>query len=182
LPLYRLAAYSSGRDEATARTWRTAAAECAENIRRATVPWAPKKVWSTCQRVRRAGAPAARGDEVARPWYAGERCPPEVGGHAAWRSCRFARSDRDGQELLAARGVVLPAATIRRWCRECGQADANGLRRRRPRPGDTRHRDAAFLGSHRVQHARWRAVDQDGTVRASTGLRKCVPGYDSMGR
>jgi transposase-like protein len=39
--------------------------------------------------------------------------------------------------LLAERGVILTDETVRRWCRTFGQGDANALRRRRPRPGDT---------------------------------------------
>ncbi len=38
------------------------------------------------------------------------------------------------------------------------------LRQRRPRPGDTWHPGAVFIGIHGVQHYRWRAVDRDGTV------------------
>jgi len=67
-------------------------------------------------------------------------------------------------ELLAARGVLVTDETIRRWCRTFGQGDAHALRRRRPRPGDTWHRDAVFSGSNGVRHSRWRAVDQDGNV------------------
>jgi len=45
-----------------------------------------------------------------------------------WRSCRFARSDRDVAERLAARGVVVTDETLRQWCPKCGQACAHGLR------------------------------------------------------
>jgi len=53
---------------------------------------------------------------------------------------------------------------VRQWCRKCGQQYANALRRRRPRPGDTRHLDAVFVSINGVTHSLWRAVDQDGTV------------------
>jgi len=53
---------------------------------------------------------------------------------------------------------------VRQWCRTFGQQDANALRRRRPRPGDTWHRDAVFLPINGRAHDLWRAVDQDGTV------------------
>jgi len=53
------------------------------------------------------GDTSGRSDDAAPPGYAGYRFPPAVSGHAVWRSFRFARSDRDVEELLAARGVVL---------------------------------------------------------------------------
>ncbi len=99
----------------------------------------------------------------------GYRCPPAISGHTVWRYCRFALSDRDVAELLAARGVVLTDETVRRWCRKCGQQYANARRRHRPRAGDTWHLDAVFVGINGVTHARWRAVDQDGTILAILG-------------
>jgi putative transposase len=45
-----------------------------------------------------------------------------------------------------------------------GQAYANQLRRRRPRPGDKWHLDEVFLTIHKERHYLWRAVDQDGAV------------------
>ncbi len=83
-----------------------------------------------------------------------------------WRSIRFALRYRDVEELLAERGVLLTDETVRQWCRKFGQTPANGLRRRRPRPGDTWHLDAVFVSINGVQHSLWRAVDQDGTVLA----------------
>ncbi len=61
-----------------------------------------------------------------------------------WRSYRFALRYRDTAALLAERGVLVTEETIRRWCRKFGQTDANALRRRRPRPGDTWHLGGAF--------------------------------------
>jgi len=81
-----------------------------------------------------------------------------------WRSYRFARSYRDVEELLAERGVSLSYETVRQWCRKFGQAYANGLRHRRPRPGDKWHLDEVFIQINGTQHYLWRAVDQDGTV------------------
>jgi putative transposase len=46
------------------------------------------------------------------------------------------------EELLAERGVLLTDETVRQWCRTFGQAYANTLRRRRPKPGDKWHLDA----------------------------------------
>ncbi len=68
-------------------------------------------------------------------------------------------------ELLAARGVIVTAETIRRWSREFGQADAHTLRRRRARPGDNWPLDEVFMTINGATHSLWRAVDQDGHVR-----------------
>ncbi len=97
--------------------------------------------------------------------YKRYRSPPEIISYSVWLYFRFALSDRDVAELLAARGVVLTDETVRRWCRKCGQQYANARRRRRPRPGDTWHLDAVFVSINGVTPARWRAVDQDGTIR-----------------
>ncbi len=98
------------------------------------------------------------------PSYAGHRFPPEIIAHTVWLYFRFALSCRDVEELLAERGVVVTYETIRRWSRTFGQAYANGLRRRRPRPGDKWHLDEVFVGINGVQHSLWRAVDQEGNV------------------
>jgi putative transposase len=104
--------------------------------------------------------------DAAPPTYAGYRFPVELIGHAVWLYFRFALRYRDVEEVRAERGVLLTDATIRRRSRKFGQASANGLRRRRPRPGDTWHRDAVFIGSSGVQHSLRRAVDQEGSVLA----------------
>ncbi len=101
--------------------------------------------------------------------YKRQRFPPASIGHAVWRYCRFARSYRDVAELLAERGVLVTDETIRQWCRKCGQGDAHELRRRRSRPGDTWHLDAAFIQINGQPHYRWQAVDQEGNVLAILG-------------
>ncbi len=98
------------------------------------------------------------------PSYQRHRFPPEIISHAVWLYCRFARSDRDVEGLLAERGVILTYETIRQWCRKFGQTYANVLRRRRPQPGDKWHLDEVFVTINGTQHDRWRAVDQDGQV------------------
>ena len=103
-------------------------------------------------------------EHTSAPRYKRHRFPPAIIGHAVWRSCRFALSYRDVAELLAERGVVVTDETIRQWWPNCGQAYANGLRRRRPRPGDTWHRDEVFVAINGAQHDLWRAVDQGGKV------------------
>jgi len=94
------------------------------------------------------------------------RFPPAIIAPAVWRSFRFALRYRDVEELLAERGVIVTDETIRQWSRKFGQADANTLRRRRPRPGDKWPLDEVFVQINGVTHYRWRAVDQEGNVLA----------------
>src|SRR4030095_3525620 len=50
------------------------------------------------------------------------------------------------------------------WCRKFGQAYANQLHRRHPRPGDKWHLDEVVLTINGERHYLWRAVDQQGHV------------------
>jgi putative transposase len=60
--------------------------------------------------------------------------------------------------------VIVSYETVRRWCAKFGQTYADGMRRRRPRPGDERHLDEAFIKVDGERKYLWRAVDQDGNV------------------
>ena len=73
-------------------------------------------------------------------------------------------SYRDVEELLAERGIPVSYETIRQWCRKFGQTFADGVRRRRPRPGDKWHCDEVQLKINGRRYWLWRAVDQDGIV------------------
>ena len=88
----------------------------------------------------------------------------EIINHCGWLYFRFPLSFREVEELMLARGVVVSYETIRRWCAKFGQAYANGLRRRRSRPGDRWHLDEVFVKINGIIHYLWRAVDQDGNV------------------
>ena len=88
----------------------------------------------------------------------------EIISHCGCLYFRFPLSFREVQELMLARGVVVSYETIRRWCAKFGQAYANGLRRRGPRPGDRWHLDEVFVKINGIIHYLWRAVDQDGNV------------------
>jgi len=66
--------------------------------------------------------------------------------------------------MMLARGVTVSHETIRQWTGKFGQGYANGLRRRRPRPGDKWHLDEVFIKINGKTHYLWRAVDQDGNV------------------
>ena len=103
-------------------------------------------------------------EQASVPTYKRHRCPPESIGHAVWLYYRCSLSSRAVEELLAERGVILTYETVRQWCRKFGQAYANALRKRRPRPGDKGHLDEVFGQINGQQHYLWRAVDQDGHV------------------
>jgi putative transposase len=96
--------------------------------------------------------------------YKRHRFPAEVIGHGVWFYFRFCLSYRDVEELMAARGVVLTYEAVRYGCQKFGQAYANQLRHRRPRPGDKWHLDEVLLTIRGERHYLWRAVDQDGHV------------------
>ena len=65
---------------------------------------------------------------------------------------------------MLARGVVVSYEMVGQWSCKFGQDYANGLRRRRPRPGDTWHLGEVFVTINGVGHYLWRSVDQDGVV------------------
>jgi hypothetical protein len=92
------------------------------------------------------------------------RFPGEIISHAVWLSYRFLLSYRDVEELLAERGIAVTYETIRRWCHKFGQTFADGLRRRRARPGVKSHMDKVQLKINGRKCWLWRAVDQDGLV------------------
>ncbi|MFI6063539.1 IS6 family transposase [Streptomyces sp. NPDC051286] len=98
------------------------------------------------------------------PSYKGHRYPVEVISHCVWLYFRFPLSFREVEELMLERGVIVSYETIRRWCLKFGQQYANGLRRRRPQPGDKWHLDEVFIKINGEQKYLWRAVDQDGNV------------------
>ncbi|MCP3770111.1 IS6 family transposase [Streptomyces sp. MAR25Y5] len=100
----------------------------------------------------------------ASPSYRGHRYPAKVISHCVWLYSRFPFSFREVEELMLQRGILVPHETVRRSCIKLGQAYANGLRRRRPRPGDKWHPDEVLLKINGERKYLWRAVDADGTV------------------
>jgi putative transposase len=99
-----------------------------------------------------------------KPSYAGYRVPPEVISHAIRLSFRFPLSLRMVEEMPAARGILVRQETVRPGRLKFGQALANPIRRRLPRPGDPWHLDEVGLTVAGQKHGSWRAVDQDGLV------------------
>jgi putative transposase len=102
--------------------------------------------------------------EAVAPSYKGFRFPVKIISHCVWLYHRFPLSFREVEELMLQRGIVVSHETVRQWCAKFGQTYANGLRRRRPRPGDTWHLDEVFITINGKTHYLWRAVDQDGVV------------------
>jgi putative transposase len=96
--------------------------------------------------------------------YKRHRFPGEIISHAVWLYYRFLLSYRDVEELLAERGIAVSYETVRRWCRKFGATYADGVRRRRPRPGDKWHCDEVQLKINGRKYWLWRAVDQEGIV------------------
>jgi DDE superfamily endonuclease len=110
--------------------------------------------------------------------YKNHRFPGEIISHGVWLYYRFPLSYRDVQELLFERGIDITHEAIRQWCLKFGQAYANQLKHRRPRPSDKWHLDEVFLTINGQRHYLWRAVDQDDHVLDiphSTELRGGAP-------
>ncbi len=101
---------------------------------------------------------------TSTPLYYRHRFPAEIISHCVWLYFRFNLSYRDVEEMMRMRGVTLTYETVRDWCLKFGQTYANGLRRRRPRPGDRWHLDEMFIKINGRTHYLWRAVDQEGEV------------------
>ena len=92
------------------------------------------------------------------------RFPAEIISHAVWLYHVFSLSLRDVELILSQRGVVVSYETVRRWCQKFGESFAQGLRQRRPQPGDKWHLDEVFIRIHGELYYLWRAVDQHGIV------------------
>src|SRR5215211_4686106 len=110
--------------------------------------------------------------------YKRHRFPGEIISHAVWLYYRFLLSYRDVEELLAERGIAVSYETVRRWCRKFGQAFADGLRRRRPRPGDKWHIDECTSRSRGASTgcgARWTST---GWCSTSSSSRAATSGGD----
>jgi transposase-like protein len=109
---------------------------------------------------------------VGEGWVDGRRCavvhgvPVPGGGHQSLCmavSPAFPLSFREAEEMMMERGVVVSHETIRQWCRKFGQTYANGLRRRRPRPGDKWHLDEVFIKINGKTHYLCRLTKRSAT-------------------
>src|SRR5215218_1112214 len=91
---------------------------------------------------------------AAKSPYAGYRFPAEVISQAVWLYFRFPLSLRMGEEMLAARGIVVSHETVRQWALKFGQDFANRIRRWLPCAGDKWHLDGVAIKIAGVQHRR----------------------------
>ena len=96
--------------------------------------------------------------------YKRHRFPPEIIQYAVWLYHRLNLSQRDIEDLLAERGIVVSYESIRLWCNKFGPQYARRLKRRHQGYGDTFFIDEVFVKIDGKQHYLWRAVDQDGEI------------------
>jgi len=96
--------------------------------------------------------------------YKRHRFPPEIIQYTVWLYHRFNLSQRDIEDLLAERGIVVSYESIRLWCNKFGPKYVKRLNGRHQGFGDTFYIDEVFVKIRSKQHYLWRAVDQDGEV------------------
>ena len=77
--------------------------------------------------------------------YPGYRFPAGIISHAVWLYHVFGLSLRDVGLILTKRGISVTDESVRHWCLKFGGDFARKLRRRRPKPGDTWHRDEVLI-------------------------------------
>ena len=96
--------------------------------------------------------------------YKQYRYPVEIIEYAVWLYYRFNLSQRDVEDLLAERGIVVSYESIRLWCNRFGPKYAARLKRKHQGYGDTFFIDEVFVKIGGKQHYLWRAVDQDSEI------------------
>ncbi len=96
--------------------------------------------------------------------YKRHRFPPDIISYAVWLHHRFNLSQRDIEDLLTERGIIVSYESIRLWCIKFGSEYARRLKQRHQGYGDTFYIDEVFVEINGKQHYLWRAVDQDGEV------------------
>jgi putative transposase len=101
---------------------------------------------------------------VPSPSHKRHRFPPEIIAYAVWLYSRFALSFRDGEELLASKGVIVSYEAVRLWCSKFGPDFARKLRPHRKRLGRRWFVDEVFIRINGTIHYLWRAVDHNGVV------------------
>ncbi len=65
--------------------------------------------------------------------------------HAVWLYHVFSLCLRDVELILSECGIFVTHESIRQWCRTFGADVGRRLRKRRPRPGDTWHKDEVLI-------------------------------------
>ena len=94
--------------------------------------------------------------------YKRHRFPPDIISYAVWLYYRFNLSNRDIEDLLAGRGIIVTRESIRLWCIKFGAKYARRLKQRHGGFGDTFYIDEVFVKINGKRRYLWRAVDQEG--------------------
>jgi putative transposase len=84
--------------------------------------------------------------------------------HALWLLNRFTLSLRVVQEMLFERGITVSHETLREWNLKFAAQISLEIKRRRLRPGKTRHLDEMRVVVQGKVRWLWRAVDEHGFV------------------
>lgn len=87
--------------------------------------------------------------------YKRHRFPPEIIQYAVWLYYRFNLSQRDIEDLLAERGIIVSYESIRLWCNKFGPAYSRRLKRRHKGFGDTFYIDEVFVNIRGKRHYLW---------------------------
>ncbi|PTA66380.1 IS6 family transposase [Deinococcus arcticus] len=85
-------------------------------------------------------------------------------GYALWLYHRFPLRQRDVQELLHQRDIVVSHETLRQWNIKFAPVLTEDLRHREPRRGSRWFLDEVHVKVGGVTHWLWRAVDEHGAV------------------
>ena len=106
--------------------------------------------------------------------YKRHRFPPEIIQYAVWLYHRFNLSQRDIEDLLAERGIIVSYESIRLWCIKFGPKFARRLSRRHQGFEDTFFIDEVFVKIHDTsQYANNRAeLSHQPTRVRERGMRK----------
>ena len=105
--------------------------------------------------------------------YKRHRFPPDFFSYAVWLFYRFNQSNRDIEDLLAERGIIVSRKAIRLWSIKCGAKYARRLKRKRQCYGDTFYIDEVFVKINGKQLYLWRAVDQESLPREALWVWGC---------
>ena len=100
--------------------------------------------------------------------YKQYRYPVEIIEYAVWLYYRFNLSQRDIEDLLAERGIIVSYESIRLWCNKFGPKYATRLKRKHQGYGDTFFIDEVFVKIGGKQHYLWRAVDRESLLMSGT--------------
>ena len=98
------------------------------------------------------------------PYTTPGRFPLSVIGYAVWLYHRFPLSQRDVQELLFERGIVVSHEPLRQWNIKFAPLLTEELRHREPRRGSRWPVDEVCVPVGGTKHGLWRAVDEHGAV------------------